>query len=301
MPYKKYIPIKLADCIGQKSVIDDIKVQVSASNSRETALEHVLFYGPPGTGKTTVVRAIAQECGVKLIELTGSNLTNPSELKFKLYNLKKRDILFIDEVHNMPCKVCETLYTPLESFKNGIIPIHPFTLICATNYAGKIDKPLRDRLAHKYLFEHYSNEEIAEILRLSGAPKKVAEIISMRSRGTPRIARDFLVRVDNQREFLGDKEITVEHCLTNFKRQGIDNLGLGKQDREVLRYMLNNNAGDLSGAIGEKGLCAALNIERDDLLELIEPYLMQIGFIQRTSRGRVLTDEGARYLINETI
>ena len=296
MVYKRYNPQQYDEFVGQTDIIKELVVQTNASKIKNKALEHILLYGAPGLGKSTLARIIAKERGTNLMEVTGTSISSISQLEWRLFSLKEQDVLFIDEIHNLPTKLCELLYTPLESFVYNDIPVFPFTLIAATNYAGQIDKPLRDRITHKFIVEDYTEEEICQVLRLNGAPPEIAKVISERSRGTPRVARDLLRKIDNRRIHMGNNALTLQNCLDEFDSLGIDPIGLTSKDTEFLAYLKDNGAFDISRAIGEKTLCISLDIDKYDLTVLMEPYLLRKGLIQRTSRGRVLTREGIQYL-----
>lgn len=298
MSYKNFIPSNFADFLGQEHVVDDLRVHVKASNDKSTALEHVLFFGPPGLGKTTLARILANECNVNIIEKGATSFKSQSDIECELFNIKNRDILFIDEIHRLPKKVSEALYTPLESYTIDGLKIKPFTLVGATNYAGDLDKPLRDRITHKYDFREYAQSHVTSILMKMGAPESIAVEISERARNNPRVARDLLKKIDNQRNFDGDTELLLKHCQTSFKRMEIDNLGLNRQDILILKYLAENGAGSRSRAIGERALCTVMNIDHSDYNNMVEPHLLRIGFIQRTSRGRIITRDGIRYLSN---
>lgn len=279
--------------IGQHDIIEDLRVHIAAANRVNRALEHTLFCGPAGYGKSTLARYIAQQMGGNLIEIAGARIKNSSNLDYIIFRLNKRDVLFIDEIHNLPTTQSEELYGLMETGEYYAIKIPSFTLIGATNYAGDINKPLRERFTHKYTFSEYDESQIKQILIDNGADATIAEAIAVRSRNIPRIAKQFLAKFKNE------ETLNVDRCLAMFKRLGVDDGGLTKEDVSVLSYLKNSGAVDPRSAVGERAICSALGIEGSDYKNIIEPFLLKKGLLNRTPRGRVISRNGIKYLQNE--
>ena len=293
--YKAYTPQTLNDFIGEKNIVEDLKINISAARLGGRAVEHLLMSGSAGLGKTTLARIIANEMGSKLYEFPAASVKAINQLDYMIYQLKKFDILFIDEIHNLKASIAENMYTLMESGTYNRVCVPPFTLIGATNYAGNIDKPLRDRMVHKYTFKEYSTEDLALILTYNGAPTDVAVQIALRSRGVPRIARNYWIKVSNNAQSKGI-DVSVDACTEVFNRLIVDEIGLNEEDVNVLNYLRENGAFEVRRAIGEKAICTALSIEEVDYRTIVEPHLMRLGLVGRTVRGRVLTSTGIDYI-----
>ena len=297
-------PRALTEYIGQEKIREQLSIFIEAARKRAEALDHVLLFGPPGLGKTTLSHIIAHELGVNLRQTSGPVLERPGDLAALLTNLEPRDVLFIDEIHRLSPIVEEILYPALEDFQIDImigegpaarsvkLDLPPFTLVGATTRAGMLTNPLRDRFGIVARLEFYTPDELARIVHRSAGLLKVpieAEggfEIARRSRGTPRIVNRLLRRVRDFAEVRADGAITRVVADSALAMLDVDALGLDVMDRKLLRTVLDKFAG---GPVGVDNLAAAIGEERDTIEDVLEPFLIQQGFLQRTSRGRVAT------------
>jgi Holliday junction DNA helicase RuvB len=304
-------PLKIKDFVGQEQIKSNLSIFISAAIAREESLDHTILYGPPGLGKTTIAQIIAKEMGVNFKATSGPILSKAADLAAILTNLQKNDILFIDEIHRLNVNVEEVLYSALEDFVLDIIigegptarsvriNLPRFTLVGATTRIGLISNPLRDRFGIPLRLEFYSVEELIHVL-LRGAKileidlhTKGAQEIARRSRGTPRIALRLLKRVRDlatvQKKKYIDEEI-ANNALTILE---VDKMGLDSNDFRYLNFIAENY---LQSPVGVDTISAGLYEQRDTIEETIEPYLIQLGFIQRTPRGRMLTKKAFDHL-----
>ena len=297
-------PTTLAEYIGQDKVKENLAIYIEAAKRREGALDHVLLYGPPGLGKTTLSAIIAREMGVNLRVTTGPAIERPGDLAAILTNLSPGDVLFIDEIHRLSRSVEEILYPALEDHAIDIIvgkgpaarslrvDLPEFTLVGATTRAGQLSAPLRDRFGIVQRLELYTPEQLADIIRRSAQILDIpctldgAMELAKRSRGTPRIANRFLKRVRDFADVLGNGEITEEIARKSLDRLEVDHLGLDSNDRRMLDMIIKGYSG---GPVGLDTLAAALGEEAVTLEDVCEPFLMQLGFLSRTPRGRCAT------------
>lgn len=304
-------PQTLAEYIGQDKVKENMAVYIEAAKRRGDPLDHVLLYGPPGLGKTTLSAIIAHELGVNFRITTGPAIEKPGDLAAILTNLQPNDVLFIDEIHRLNRQVEEILYPALEDHAIDIImgkgpsarslrvELNPFTLIGATTRAGQLSGPLRDRFGVIQRLELYTTAQLTDIVRRSATLLKIpcdidgAREIASRARGTPRIANRLLKRVRDFADVLGDGEITKEIARMALDRLEIDALGLDSNDRRMLTMIIQSYAG---GPVGLDTLAAALGEETVTLEDVCEPFLMQLGFLARTPRGRCATASAYAHL-----
>jgi Holliday junction DNA helicase RuvB len=297
-------PRRLAEYIGQEKIRDQLGIFIEAARRRGEALDHVLLFGPPGLGKTTLSHILAHELGVNLRQTSGPVLERPGDLAALLTNLEPRDVLFIDEIHRLSPVVEEILYPALEDFQIDImigegpaarsvkIDLPPFTLVGATTRAGMLTNPLRDRFGIVARLEFYTPQELtrivtrsAQLLAIPLADEGALEI-ARRSRGTPRIANRLLRRVRDYAEVRADGNVTLKVADAALSMLDVDRTGLDVMDRKLLSTVLDKFGG---GPVGVDNLAAAIGEERDTIEDVLEPYLIQQGFLQRTSRGRVAT------------
>ncbi|ALS27016.1 Holliday junction branch migration DNA helicase RuvB [Paenibacillus cisolokensis] len=304
-------PRYLDEYIGQTNAKENLKVYIEAAKMRKEALDHVLLYGPPGLGKTTLSNIIANELGVQLRTTSGPAIERPGDLAALLTNLQEGDVLFIDEIHRLHRSVEEVLYPAMEDFALDImigkgpsarsvrLDLPPFTLVGATTRAGLLSAPLRDRFGVVSRLEYYTVDELAfivtraaEILGVTVVGEAANEI-AMRSRGTPRIANRLLKRVRDFAQVRGDGIITYEIARSAMELLQVDPLGLDSIDHKMLRSMVTAFRG---GPVGLDTIAATIGEESQTIEDVYEPYLMQIGFLQRTPRGRVVTPLAYRHL-----
>ncbi len=299
-------PDSFDEYIGQTDVKENIKVFVSAAKMRETSLDHVLLYGPPGLGKTTLAHIIANELGSNIKTASGPTIEKSGDLAAILSTLEPNDVLFIDEIHRIPRYIEEILYSAMEDFKLDIIiggegqsrnikiDLPPFTLVGATTRAGDLTAPLRDRFGIVSKLEFYTNEELSQIVKRSARvlgleiDDDAAYEIAKRSRKTPRIANRLLKRVSDFALVDGNGVIDLDIVKSSLKRLKIDESGLDSTDIEYLMSIINKFNG---GPVGIESIASSIGEEATTIEDVIEPFLLQEGYVKRTSRGRVITEK----------
>ncbi len=297
-------PKRFSDFIGQKDVIDNLKICIAAAKQRSEPLEHVIFSGPPGLGKTSLAHIIAHEMGTKVTATSGPAITRAGDLIGILTNLEKGDILFIDEIHRLSRVVEEFLYPAMEGFQIDFVidkgpyaktikfNLKPFTLVAATTRIGLLSGPMRSRFGMFYHLDFYSVDDLARIIKNSAKTlglnieQDAAEEIARRARGTPRIANRLLRRVRDYAQVLKIEKIDLASTKKTLDDLGTDKAGFDDLDRRVLKLILSTYGG---GPVGVDSLAASLNEEVDTIVDTVEPYLLKTGYLKRTSRGRLAT------------
>ena len=304
-------PTSLNDFVGQRQVCENLKIFIEAAKQRNEALDHVLLFGPPGLGKTTLASIVAKELGVGFRATSAPMISKSGDLAAILTNLEANDVLFIDEIHRLNPAIEEVLYSAMEDFQLDLIigegpsarsvriDLQPFTLVGATTRSGMLSTPLRERFGIPLRLDFYSPEELEKIVSRGASmlgvsmSKEGAMEIAKRSRGTPRVAGRLLRRVRDFGAVCGAGQVDNKIADNALQRLDVDNYGLDAFDRRYLNCILQNYGG---GPVGADTLAAALSEERDTIEEVIEPFLLKLGFLQRTPRGRVISDLGCKYL-----
>jgi Holliday junction DNA helicase RuvB len=304
-------PRTLVEYIGQAAVKQNLEILLAAARQREEAADHVLLYGPPGLGKTTLANIIARELGVNLHATSGPAIERPGDLAAILTNIEERDVLFIDEIHRLNHSVEEILYPAMEDYAIDVmigrgpsarslrLGLKPFTVVGATTRAGRIGGPLRDRFGAVYRLDYYSEQELATIIERSAGILGVdidhpaVEILARRGRGTPRVVNRLLRRVRDFAQVRSDGRIGVEEANQAMAAMDIDDVGLDTTDRRLLAAIVQKFG---SGPVGGAAVAAVIGEEIETIEDVYEPYLLQIGFLDRTSQGRIVTDRGRGHL-----
>jgi Holliday junction DNA helicase RuvB len=304
-------PRRLEDYVGQARVVENLRIAIRAAQGRNEPLDHILFHGPPGLGKTTLAFIMAAEMGVSVKVTAGPSITRPGDLAAILTNLQPHDLLFVDEFHRLPRVVEEVLYPVMEDRALHIVigkgpgahtvrlSLPPFTLVGATTRYALLSSPLRDRFGATYRLDFYTPEEIATILRRSArvlgvkATEDGIQEVAQRSRGTPRVANRLLRRVRDYAEVMGDGVLTGPAAREALDKLGVDALGLDEIDHKVLRSLVENFDG---GPVGLETLASSIAEEPDTVMDVYEPYSLQLGFLERTPRGRRATRRAYEHL-----
>lgn len=304
-------PKALTECIGQHNVKEKLSIAIEAAKKRKEPLEHILFYGPPGLGKTTLANVVANEMGAKVRCTSGPALAKAGDIMGLLSNVNTGDVLFIDEIHRLSTPVEEFIYPAMEDFKvdytvdSGLhaktinFPLKRFTLIGATTRAGLLSSPLRSRFGMMYHLDFYTVDDLTQIISRSAKlldlqyENGTLELIAACSRGTPRIANRLLKRVRDYAQVKGTGVLSTKIVESSLKMERIDKLGLDELDRAVLFALVDIYEG---GPAGIEAIAATLGEERDTLEDVVEPYLLQIGFLRRTKRGREITQQACDHL-----
>ena len=297
-------PQRLDEYVGQRATVESLRISVEAARQRGEPLDHVLLSGPPGLGKTTLATIMANEMGAQMVTTAGPSLERGGDLMGILTNLGDRDVLFIDEVHRLPRIVEELLYPAMEDFalnfvmdkglnaKSMRIPLRPFTLVAATTRPGMLSSPLRERFGIFHHLDFYDVEDLTSIILRSASiigasiDQGGAGAVARRSRGTPRIANRLLRRVRDYAQVKGDGAVTAEVARDALDREGVDQAGLDRLDRRFLGAIIEQYGG---GPVGLEAIAATINDEAETLAEVVEPFLLKIGFVVRSPNGRKVT------------
>jgi Holliday junction DNA helicase RuvB len=304
-------PQRLHEYVGQRAAVESLRVSVEAARQRSEPLDHVLLSGPPGLGKTTLAAIMANEMGATMVTTAGPSLERGADLMGILTNLAERDVLFIDEIHRLPRVVEELLYPAMEDFSvnfvmdKGLnartmrIPLRPFTMVGATTRPGMLSSPLRERFGIFHHLDFYSGEELSAIIHRSASILGVsitaggAEAIAQRARGTPRIANRLLRRVRDYAQVKADGVVTAEVAGRALDQEGVDGAGLDRLDRRFLTAIIEQYNG---GPVGLEAIAATINDEAETLAEVVEPFLLKIGYVVRSPNGRKATSAAYAHL-----
>jgi len=304
-------PQRLHEYVGQRAAVDSLRVSVEAARLRSEPLDHVLLSGPPGLGKTTLAAIMANEMGATMVTTAGPSLERGADLMGILTNLAERDVLFIDEIHRLPRVVEELLYPAMEDFSvnfvmdKGLnartmrIPLRPFTMVGATTRPGMLSSPLRERFGIFHHLDFYSGEELSAIIRRSASILGASlgaggpEAIAQRARGTPRIANRLLRRVRDYAQVKADGTVTAEIARRALDQEGVDEAGLDRLDRRFLTAIIEQYKG---GPVGLEAIAATINDEAETLAEVVEPFLLKIGYVVRSPNGRKATPAAYAHL-----
>ena len=304
-------PDSIDEYIGQTEVKENLKIYIDAAKMRDESLDHVLLYGPPGLGKTTLANIIAAEMGTNIKTASGPSIEKSGDLAAILSTLEEGDILFIDEIHRIPRYIEEILYPAMEDFKLDIIvgsdsssrniriDLPPFTLVGATTRAGDLSSPLRDRFGIVARLEYYTEDELTEIVKRTGRvlnttiDDDAAHELAKRSRGTPRIANRLFKRVRDFAQVLGDGNINLKIAKIALDKLKVDKLGLDSTDYNLLKSIIEKFNG---GPVGIEAIASSIGEEQSTIEDVYEPYLLQIGLLKRTTRGRVVTEKAYEHL-----